>query len=324
MTVNDKLKAMYPLQFQCERCGERLSKIGPSDDPYARMASLIPEDIKSKQDTFSRDHLRQVCASIITGMGYNGYSKFMASLGLKYLHSSTYYDHCNQIYQLQNDEFQKYQEELVPFMRELYKTKAARDNKTFQLKDGCIPIMVSGDGSYPRRGFNSLECIYFILEAMTGIPIDVYVLRRCSKCIDREKMGTVCTSEGHFHGAASDMEQEAAQVLFNRSKQLGFYYETIICDGDSTSHNAIKNTYGLDSVAKGECIAHYYKRCKRHYDAALNDFKFSKFTKSGEEKLDRFNKELGERKGGMPNLQDYELSLNDFITEYPLREKKKV
>ena len=35
------------LQFRCERCGEKLSKIGPSEDPYARVASLIPEDIKS-------------------------------------------------------------------------------------------------------------------------------------------------------------------------------------------------------------------------------------------------------------------------------------
>ena len=292
--------------------------------------ALITDPVTSKpnQTTFSRDNLRHILASLTTGMGYNGYSKYMAALGLDFISERAYYDHCNHIYEIQKQVFKEYQIKVIKLLHTIYKEKAEKDEKDFRLIDKCLPIMVAGDGSYPRRGKYSLECIYFIVDVLTAMPVDVHVVRRCNQCPNRTKLGTECLKGGLFHGQPTDMEQEAAKILFARSKDLGLIYQTLVCDGDATTHSKVKDTYGPNCpVKKGECIAHYFKRLSGHYQTALFDYDSKRITKEGE-RIKEMIRQYNEDKEKNPALEvpTELLQMSNkqlYQSEYPLRDLRK-
>ena len=125
-------------------------------------------------------------------------------------------------------------------------------------------------------------CATFIFECVTGIALDVEVLRRCNKCSNREQLGSECHAKTKlWHGKATDLECYTAKILFERSKNLKLKYSTIVCDGDSSSWNHVKNTYGPNTVSKEECIPHFQKRCWKHYDDACHIFSVKSLTKEG-------------------------------------------
>ncbi|GFX75424.1 CCHC-type domain-containing protein [Trichonephila clavipes] len=85
---------------------------------------------------------------------------------------------------------------------------------------------VSVDGTWQRRGHSSLNGCVAVLSIDTGKVLDLEVMSKwCRNC------NTSKSSEKKFYG-----------------------------DGDSKSHLAVKDIYGIDSVRKYECIGHIQKR----------------------------------------------------------------
>ena len=308
-----------PLTLTCTKCTRRsLFKFDEQElDGYARMPSTIPED---PQRSFSIDHLKHVAVSLVGSRGYEQYKRFMSSLSLTCLDEKSYYRYANQIYNLQDESFCEYQRRTIKEIHVLYKDIAHRKGEEIKLINGLLPILISSDGSYPKRGHQSLICVNFIIEAYTGSVIDICVVRRCTKCSDHKKLGTHCNS-GLFHGTANDMEVETVKILFGRSKELGLMYQHMISDGDSTAWNSVKNTYGSESVFKIECMAHYQKRLWKHFDAAIHNLAEKRLTKNGLKKKLQWE-EWEKTKKENPKAKQPELEVMlpaDWIVEYPLR-----
>ena len=114
----------YPIVLKCSKCDVRPFKFHKDTlNPYERMThALITDPVTSKpnQTTFSRDNLRHILASLTTGMGYNGYSKYMAALGLDFISERAYYDHCNHIYEIQKQVFKEYQIKVIKLLHTIH------------------------------------------------------------------------------------------------------------------------------------------------------------------------------------------------------------
>ncbi|GFW48670.1 uncharacterized protein TNCV_4242511 [Trichonephila clavipes] len=65
----------------------------------------------------------------------------------------------------------------------------------------------------------------------------------------------------NFTGSSSKMEIVGASRIFLRSeKNRRLHYTQYYGDGDSKAFMSVKDTYGLNSVTKFECIGHVQKR----------------------------------------------------------------
>ena len=141
-------------------------------------------------------------------------------------------------------------------------------------KDGILDISVSFDGSWQKRGHCSHNGMAAVIDLLTGVVIDTEVLSNyCPKCkqmeddrnIDnvwREKHLQNCPK--NFDGSSNAMEAECAVRLWSRSvEKFNLRYITMLCDGDSKSFDAVKQTeiYGKDiPIQKEDCINHVSKR----------------------------------------------------------------
>ena len=57
------------------------------------------------------------------------------------------------------------------------------------------------------------------------------------------------------------MDCVGAEHIFSRSiEKRGLRYAGFYVDGDSKAYPSVKDTYGVDSIIKFECIGHYQKR----------------------------------------------------------------
>ncbi|GFV18647.1 uncharacterized protein TNCV_2872781 [Trichonephila clavipes] len=69
----------------------------------------------------------------------------------------------------------------------------------------------------------------------------------------------------NFTGSSSKMEIVGASRIFLRSeKNRRLHYTQYYGDGDSKAFMSVKDTYGLNSVTKFECIGHVQKRVETH------------------------------------------------------------
>ena len=159
----------------------------------------------------------------------------------------------------------------------------------FQLdENGLLPIMVSTDGTWKKRsrkgaGGDSMYCEVHIIEATLGFSISHAAMEKCHKC---HKSGNtkpdLCPDKSVlFHGSSGDMEVQLVQELFDESKPLGLKYSDMISDGDSDSYNAIKHTYGNDSVTKEHCSVHVGKLLTSHLYAKRDKTYTTDLTASG-------------------------------------------
>ncbi|ROT72372.1 hypothetical protein C7M84_009245 [Penaeus vannamei] len=121
--------------------------------------------------------------------------------------------------------------------------------------DNIIPIEVSYDGTYAKRGFRSLHAMGYLVEVYTGYIIDMLVIGKCSVC-PREARGMQVCPHGNYIGSSGGMEVQIAKILWGRSRDLGFEYKVMVADGDASTYNAIKDTYGRSSVVKEMCANH--------------------------------------------------------------------
>lgn len=140
-------------------------------------------------------------------------------------------------------------------------------------------IGVSGDGTWQRKGFQSLNGVCTILGLESGKVLDVEVLSSyCSECTKWEKVnGTdnmnewkkwyathlpIC-SKNHY-GSSGSMESCGMLEIFTRSvEQYDVMYTIYLGDGDSSTFSHIQKAqpYGKKIViTKKECCGHIQKR----------------------------------------------------------------
>lgn len=139
-----------------------------------------------------------------------------------------------------------------------------------------LHLKVSGDGSWRKRGFQSLFGVTTLIGYYSGKIIDLLV--KSSMCVqcDRKKkeLNTEeflkwydehkedCTR--NHEGSAGKMEVDSVLEMFQRSEeQFGVKYSNYVGDGDSKTFKALLDAepYGKDLiVTKSECIGHVQKR----------------------------------------------------------------
>ncbi|GFV21064.1 uncharacterized protein TNCV_3320831 [Trichonephila clavipes] len=126
---------------------------------------------------------------------------------------------------------------------------------------------VSVDGTWQRRGHSSLNGCVAVLSIDTGKVLDLEVMskwcRNCntSKSSEKSKHIKKHQCSCNHQGSAGSMEPVGAYRLFERSRETRkLQYVEFYGDGDSKSHLAVKDIYGIDSVRKYECIGHIQKR----------------------------------------------------------------
>lgn len=116
-------------------------------------------------------------------------------------------------------------------------------------------IIVSGDGTWMKRGFSSLHGIAILIGYFTGRVIDFVVKSRCCKeCEIHEKQKDTAEYESwlenhqehcavNYTGSSGIIEPNSAVEMFQRSSEnYGVKYEYYIDDGDTKTFSSIRNT----------------------------------------------------------------------------------
>ncbi|GFY11932.1 uncharacterized protein TNCV_4974321 [Trichonephila clavipes] len=120
---------------------------------------------------------------------------------------------------------------------------------------------VSVDGTWQRRGHSSLNGCVAVLSIDAGKVLDLEVMskwcRNCNTSKSSEKTKHVkkhqCSC--NHQGSAGSMEPVGAYRLFERSRETRkLEYVEFYGDGDSKSHLAVKDIYGIDSNYYGIAI----------------------------------------------------------------------
>ncbi|CAF3197239.1 unnamed protein product [Rotaria sp. Silwood2] len=118
-----------------------------------------------------------------------------------------------------------------------------------------LNITVSLDGTWKRRGHISNYGIVFLIDVHTGYCIDYEVMSlNCEACNMRKSTLTNTQFDRwykkhkahcykNYSGTSKSMEKEGAVRLFQRSLINGLRYKRMVCDGDASAYEAIKNYY---------------------------------------------------------------------------------
>ena len=160
---------------------------------------------------------------------------------------------------------------------EIVQKKAVNEEKEKNAAAGNVEnhLSVSGDGTWKKRGFQSLFGVATLIGKYTHKVIDLETkssfCQGCSNWAGRK--GTpeydewFADHEEHCSinhiGSAGKMEVDAITEMFARSDQLlGVKYATYIGDGDTKTFSAIlkSNPYEDVTVQKKECVGHVQKR----------------------------------------------------------------
>ncbi|GFV62484.1 uncharacterized protein TNCV_630631 [Trichonephila clavipes] len=106
----------------------------------------------------------------------------------------------------------------------------------------------------------------------TGKVLDIEVIcrptvqhvrdfRLCQETLNMSRQKPIHICQCNFTGFSSKMEIVGASRIFLRSeKNRRLHYTQYYGDGDSKAFMSVKDTYGLNSVTKFECIGHVQKK----------------------------------------------------------------
>lgn len=155
--------------------------------------------------------------------------------------------------------------------------KSANEEKNLTNEAGqqTPGLIVSGDGTWMKRGFSSLFGVASLIGFRTKKVIDVIIKSAyCHACkmhendpndieheMWRQEHAKDCVS--NHKGASGKMEVDAICEMFLRSEELyGTQYTHYIGDGDSKTYKSIvvSKPYGDKTIIKKECINHVQKR----------------------------------------------------------------
>ncbi|KAG5870767.1 hypothetical protein JTB14_020571 [Gonioctena quinquepunctata] len=158
-------------------------------------------------------------------------------------------------------------------------------------------LTVSGDGSWPKRGFTALLGIVSLIGKYTNKVIDVIVKSKiCQACDNYSKKFPENTPEfdawftehceagnctRDHDGSAGLIEVEGVEDMFRRSvEQYGVMYEYYIGDGDSKTFKRLEESepYGeAVKIKKKACVLHVGKSIyRRGKEAKKNHAKIKK------------------------------------------------
>ncbi|KYN14894.1 hypothetical protein ALC57_12886 [Trachymyrmex cornetzi] len=201
----------------------------------------------------------------ILGIGLQGMKKFCTFMDLAAPIFHSFYDSIVQTIAIATDS--------VRFMT---MKQAAKEEKEISITKGQTDgIMVSGDGSWRKRGFSSLYGIVTLISCHTAKVIDVIVKSKyCKLCEYWEKHDDSAEYEewvtthaencqSSHSGSAGKMEVDGVLEMFQRSIELhDVKYTNYIGDGDSTTFKGVTDAKPhVDIIVKKkECIAHIQKR----------------------------------------------------------------
>ncbi|GFU71702.1 HTH_Tnp_Tc3_2 domain-containing protein [Trichonephila clavipes] len=126
-------------------------------------------------------------------------------------------------------------------------------------------------GTWQRRGYTSMNGCVAAISVYTGKVLDIEVMSSyCPTCkrlqimprnfeYESSKANHIC--QYNFTGSSSKREIVGASPIFLRSeKNRRLQYTQYYGYGDSKAFVSVKDTYGLNSVTKFECIGHVQKR----------------------------------------------------------------
>lgn len=125
-------------------------------------------------------------------------------------------------------------------------------------------LFVALDGSWQKRGHQSLNGIVSLTSVDTGKVMDIHCMSK--HCLCPGKLQNIhsqnCTA--NYIGTSGGMEAEGAVTIYNRSlTQYNVRYVDYLGDGDSNAYSAVCDVmpYGEDiKINKLECIGHIQKR----------------------------------------------------------------
>ena len=167
-------------------------------------------------------------------------------------------------------------------------------------------LMVSGDGSWTRRGFSSLLGIVSLIGKYINKLLDVVVkssvYRGCSSWTgktDTVEYGAWYDDrqehcDANHEGSFGKMEVDGIIEMFQRSEELyNVKYANYIGDGDTKTFKSLidVNPYGDDLVVrKSECVLHVQKRLHKRGTEAKKNMRNFKRPKSNNRRRKKIKK----------------------------------
>ena len=246
------------LMAHCETCKQTVASTATSE--------------KTVPDLGATANIRAVASARNCGMGYQQLTQFTAGLDIpQVMHQRTYQRIASGL-----------RESAVACQEECYSKAVSSVRKYYCAMDksldpnGNIPIIVSYDGTWHRRGHSSHHGVGVVIELHTGLVIDTYVVSNyCAKC----SVSMPATSDPtysdwckehkqecsmNYKGSSVSMEVEAAKVIFGRSvSKYKLIYQTCLYDGDAKTIMALnKIPVYPQPVIKEDCVNHIAKRMK--------------------------------------------------------------
>ena len=244
------------LLAQCEKCNETITSAPTSQ-------ITVP-------DSVSVANIRTVASARNCGLGYKQLIQFMAGVDIpQVMHLRTYQRIAEQVH-----------ESAVACQEECYiqAVKAVREHycnlDTALDPNGIIPIIVSYDGTWHRRGHSSHHGVVVVIELYTGLVRHI-CCNYCSKCTTSKPDSSHPTYDEwckahaslcakNYYGSSVAMEVEAAKIIFSwfvtKHKLL---YQTCLCDGDAKTIHALNQIPVYTTpVIKEDCVNHIAKRMK--------------------------------------------------------------
>ena len=275
-----RLGLISHLKVCCGKCGNIIS---------AKTSPTVGGRLKT-----SETNLRAVISGRDCGMGFQKIVRFFAGLDIpKPFHFTSYQALAKTVGSVALQAAQKCMDAAAAKIRQLY-----RELDPSLPADGPIPIIVTYDGTWHRRGHSSHYGVGVVVELYTGFVLDTFSLSNfCLGCklapsknsplysawLDKHRPVCQCNHQG----SANSMEVAAAKVLFGRSvKRHGLKYLTVVCDGDAKTVASI-NEAGIytEEVVKEDCVNHVAKRMWTAMDNLKKKLKGTSERISGKGKL---------------------------------------
>jgi hypothetical protein len=155
------------------------------------------------------------------------------------------------------DQVHNVNEKLSEFSQQhmLEKINTIRRTHNINDPDTILETTISLDGTWKKRGHCSDYGIVFAIDVDSGWCIDYEILSlRCEACEQQKMQKTTIqfqvwfkdhapTCSKNYDGTPKGMEAEGARRIFERSLTRRLQYKYLVCDGDSSAYERVKNIY---------------------------------------------------------------------------------
>lgn len=155
-------------------------------------------------------NLAAVYASLLNDDGYSGFIRYCGALHLPSLSKDAYYYQVHILYERMEAHYN------VSMAAVYHKVTQYYEDLGVFPEDGILPVEVSYNGTYAKRGFKSLYAMVYIVEMYTGYIIDMIAIGKCRICPLVSRGMEVCP-HGEYVGSSGGMEVQIARIAVSRS-----------------------------------------------------------------------------------------------------------